>query len=185
MSVLIFLGLAAYGIYFVISLPKENPKVLSSQTVATISLSSGKCHALQVDLFDPQAFIPDPNCTPGVIDIGVTQENIYETICKAGYTKTVRPPVAYTNNLKAQQIVEYGYRDTNLKDYEEDHFISLELGGSPADPKNLWPEPGASFNEKDNAENYLHSQVCSGAMSLKDAQALIAKNWYEVYKRMR
>jgi len=24
--------------------------------------------------------------------------------------------------------------------YEEDHFISLEVGGHPKDPKNLWPE---------------------------------------------
>jgi hypothetical protein len=28
----------------------------------------------------------------------------------------------------------------NPKDYEEDHLISLELGGAPRDPKNLWPQ---------------------------------------------
>jgi hypothetical protein len=30
----------------------------------------------------------------------------------------------------------------------------------------------------------LHDQVCSGAMSLKDAQKEIATNWLAVYKRM-
>ena len=35
------------------------------------------------------------------------------------------------------------YADTNpISDYEEDHLIPLELGGSPTSPLNLWPEPG-------------------------------------------
>jgi len=33
-------------------------------------------------------------------------------------------------------------------------------------------------------ENYLHDQVCSGAMSLQDAQTQIATNWLAVYHRM-
>jgi len=40
------------------------------------------------------------------------------------------------------------------------------------------------MNQKDEVENYLHDQVCSGAMSLKDAQAQIATNWLAVYNRM-
>jgi hypothetical protein len=43
----------------------------------------------------------------------------------------VRPPTTYTNKLKAQQIAEYGYSDTSLSDYEEDHLIPLELGDAP------------------------------------------------------
>src|SRR5579871_5398178 len=82
--------------------------------------------------------LPDHNCTPGTIDSTVTQSTIAQTICKSGYTTTVRPPVSYTNELKKQQIEEYGYTDLNPRDYEEDHLISLELGGSPTDPKNLW-----------------------------------------------
>jgi len=72
-----------------------------------------------------------------------------------------------------------------MKDYEEDHFISLELGGSPTDPKNLWPEPHPSTNEKDLVENYLHSQVCSGKLTLNQAQREITKNWYVVYQQIR
>ena len=63
------------------------------------------------------------------------------------------------------------------KQHEEDHLISLELGGAPSDPKNLWPEPGASPNPKDKIENFLHTEICSGRITLLDAQSRIAKDW--------
>ena len=37
---------------------------------------------------------------------------------------------------------------------------------------------------KDKVENYLHDQVCSGAMPLQEAQTEIATNWLAVYNRM-
>lgn len=129
--------------------------------------------------------LPDKVCTSGDIDPRVTQDNIQQTICVKGYTQTVRPPVAYTNQLKMKQIIEYGYTDTNPKDYEEDHLISLELGGSPTSEANLWPESYTSTptaRDKDKVENYLHAQVCSGKMSLKDAQFKISNNWEEFYQ---
>ncbi len=161
------------------------PTAIPTTTVLGTSLSSSKCHAVQVDTVDPQAFLPDPLCTPGEIDPSVTQDNLFTTICHSGYTQTVRPAVSYTNALKKQQITDYGYTDTSMKDYEEDHFISLELGGSPKDPKNLWPEPHPSYNEKDKVENYLHSQICSGKLTLEEAQAEITKNWYAVYQQIK
>src|SRR5947209_1950760 len=63
--------------------------------------------------------LPDPLCTPGAIDPRVTQANIRTTICVSGYTATVRPPVSYTNALKARQIDEYGFADTLPRHYEE------------------------------------------------------------------
>jgi hypothetical protein len=89
----------------------------------------------------------------------------------------VRPPAKYTNALKVQQIAEYGYTDTNVRDYEEDHFIPLELGGNPTDRENLWPELGPSTNPKDIVEGKLHRLVCSGQMTLSDAQQRIRTNW--------
>lgn len=162
-----------------------SPTITPVNIVSVTTSHPSKCRVIQVDLTDLQAFLPDPACTPGSINAAVTQDNITTTICHPGYTTTVRPPVSYTNNLKQQQIIEYGYDDTNPKNYEEDHFISLELGGNPSDPKNLWPEPHASFNEKDKVENYLHEQVCSRSMTLVEAQKEIMINWYEVYKRIR
>jgi len=166
-----------------ISVSPTGLPVNNLQTTPAV-ISSGRCHAVQIDSSDSQAFLPDPSCTPGEIDPSVTQDNLSLTICRSGYTQTVRPSVSYTNSLKKQQITDYGYKDTAMGDYEEDHFISLELGGSPKDPRNLWPEPHSSPNEKDKVENYLHLQVCSGKLSLLQAQEEITKNWYETYKNM-
>lgn len=152
------------------------------QSVASVS---AKCRAVFVDSSDPQSYLPDKTCTPGVVDPSVNQDNIYTTICRSGYTQSVRPSVSYTNSLKKQQIIDYGYENKNMGDYEEDHLISLELGGDPKDPKNLWPQPHPSINEKDKVENYLHSLVCSGKLTLIKAQEEISTNWYDVFKQMK
>ena len=85
--------------------------------------------------------------------------------------------------MKIEQIKEYGYKDTNTADYEEDHLISLEIGGNPTDPKNLWPEPYAKpgAHEKDQVENFLHSEICAGKITLQQAQISIVKDWYSIY----
>jgi hypothetical protein len=120
---------------------------------------------------------PDPTCTPGVFDPRVTQSTINTTICVSGYTATVRPPVKYTDALKIQQIREYGYTDTSVADYEEDHFIPLELGGAPSDPGNLWPEFPHSPNPKDSIENKLKKLVCANKLTLDKARQLIQTDW--------
>ncbi|MDX6527381.1 MAG: hypothetical protein QOI43_2892, partial [Gaiellales bacterium] len=78
--------------------------------------------------------------TPGVLNPDVTQATIRSTVCRPGWTRTVRPPVSYTNALKARGLRQYGLRGPPSS-FQEDHLISLELGGNPTDPRNLWPEP--------------------------------------------
>ena len=56
----------------------------------------------------------------------------------------------------------------NMACYEEDHLISLEAGGNPTDPRNLFPEPyntrvggvimGA--HQKDVVEGFIHDEIC-------------------------
>ena len=127
--------------------------------------------------------LPDPSCTPGALNPDVTQDTIDSTICVSGWTSTIRPPVSYTNPLKVQQIAEYGYSDTSTADYEEDHFVPLELGGAPRDPNNLWPQPryddgsGYTSANKDSVENKLKAAVCNGTVTLADAQNAIMTNW--------
>lgn len=148
------------------------PAPASGQPSAAPPQSGGPCHE--------QNGLPDPTCTPGVRDPRVTAANIHQTICVSGYTRTVRPPVSYTDRLKIQQIAAYGYTDTNVADYEEDHLIPLELGGDPRDPHNLWPEPRHGpqpASVKDTVENRLHFEVCAGTLTLADAQQRIATNW--------
>ena len=107
--------------------------------------------------------------TPGVLNSEVTQATIGTTICVHGWTKTIRPPTSYTNDLKRRQMREYGVGGS-MSDYQEDHLISLELGGHPTDPRNLWPEPYPRASEVDAVENELNDNVCSGERSLEDAQ---------------
>lgn len=107
--------------------------------------------------------------TPGVLNPDVTQATIRSTICRRGWTRTVRPPVEYTNELKRRQLREYGLRGP-LSAYQEDHLISLELGGDPRDPRNLWPEPYPRASKVDRIENELNAKVCAGKLSLAEAQ---------------
>jgi hypothetical protein len=123
--------------------------------------------------------LPDPACTPGDIFPDATKDEI----CVPGYTQTVRD---VPESLKQDVYDSYGIKTRTPGQYEVDHFVSLELGGSN-DISNLWPEPAEpkpGCHEKDKVENYLHNQVCSGAMTLEEAQIKIATNWLDVYNSM-
>ena len=113
--------------------------------------------------------VADPVRTPGVLNPEVTQATIASTICVRGWTRTVRPPVEYTNALKSRQMRAYSEAGPSSA-YQEDHLISLELGGDPTDPRNLWPEPYPRASAVDRIENDLNAKVCAGSLSLRDAQ---------------
>ena len=116
--------------------------------------------------------------TPGVLNPAVTQATVRATVCARGWTRTIRPPVAYTNRLKLEQMREYGLSG-DPADYQEDHLVSLELGGHPTDPRNLWPEPMSRAQEVDGTENDLNRRICDGSLSLADAQRKIAELKHE------
>jgi hypothetical protein len=123
--------------------------------------------------------LPDGACTPGAIIPTATRAEI----CASGYARSVRD---VTEEEKNQVYAEYGITSHRTGEYEVDHLVSLELGGSN-DIANLWPEaasPRPGFHEKDQVENYLHDQVCSGAMPLTQAQEQIATNWLAVYEKI-
>lgn len=155
---------------------------------ATICFAmAGALHQAKADplvLSKPE--IQDHGRTPGVANPNVTQENIHQTICVSGWTKTVRPSSGYTDKLKKQQIEEYHYVDKRPGSYEEDHLISLQLGGHPTDPKNLWPEPyniRCGARVKDVIETKLKRLVCSGKLTLVEAQQAISTDWVAAYKK--
>lgn len=101
----------------------------------------------------------------GAVNPAVTQHTIYRTVCVHGWTRTIRPPVSYTQRLKEQQVGK-----DHLRDYEEDHLIPLEIGGSPWSTRNLWAEPWAQADRSDPVENRLHVLLCSGAITLAEAR---------------
>jgi len=139
---------------------------------------AGACHARGSGLYAR----PDRGCTPGAIDPAVTQADIATTICRRGYTKTVRPPEPITEAEKRAGLRAYGDRHP-LHYYEYDHLVPLELGGARNDPRNLWPEPGATPNPKDELEYRLRTRVCDGQLRLAAAQLAIARDWVTAYHR--
>ena len=138
----------------------------------------------------PDWVLPNNKITPGVLNTAVNQSNIKNNICKPGWTATIRPTVSYTNKLKNDQLkttyasyVKIWGDKTSA--YEEDHLISLQLGGHPTDPKNLFPQPYAGNNarKKDVVETKLKRLVCAGTLKLVDAQKMISTDWASAYKK--
>jgi hypothetical protein len=160
----------------------------------------------------PAISIPRPEIFTGVTNPKITPENMNRNICRKGWsTSSIRPRSSYTTALKLTELHTLEYtksnplprvktasgtntrpdtrkcvtRSANPSCYEEDHLISLELGGHPTDPANLWPEPwfGAwNARDKDKLENRLHAMVCSGDILLRDAQRAIAADWVAAFK---
>lgn len=122
--------------------------------------------------------LPDSQRTPGAT-LAVTTEDI----CVPGYTQKVRD---VPSAVKQQVYAEYGITHHQPGEYEVDHLISLELGGSNS-IKNLWPESYETepwnAHVKDQIENELHRLVCSGQLDLKTAQQAIATDWIAAYKQ--
>ena len=120
--------------------------------------------------------LPDPTQTPGVFNPAVTPATIKSTICVSGWTATVRPPVSYTDALKVKSTPP-GHSPS---EYELDHLDSIEDGGDPRSPSNLWMQ---AYNDpygariKDVLETRVAHMVCAGKISLSDARAAIAPNW--------
>jgi hypothetical protein len=121
---------------------------------------------------------PDPGCTPGALNPTVTPATIATTICQSGWTNTIRPPSSVTSRMKKLSSASYGIVGAAG---EYDHLVSLELGGAPDDPRNLWVEPGTIPNPKDAVENKLKAAVCAGLIPLATAQQTIATSWPTAY----
>jgi hypothetical protein len=121
--------------------------------------------------------VPNPTKTPGAA-LEVTAADI----CVPGYSKRVRNvPVA----VKREAYASYGILSHEPGEYEVDHLISLELGGSNS-LKNLWPESYRTHpwnaHVKDALENELHRRVCAGTVDLAKAQYVISHNWVIGYR---
>ena len=163
----------------------ERMRKLLTTAIISIALIGGTAQAAR----KADWVVQNKKVTPGMINKDVTQSNISTTVCKVGWTKTIRPTVTYTNKLKDTQL------STTYKSYvaiwgptpgayEEDHLISLQLGGDPSSEKNLWPQPYADngARKKDVVETALKRLVCAGTLKLKDAQKAIL-NWPTAYKK--
>lgn len=180
----------------------------------------------------PVDIYPYRSLTPGAANPAITQSNIKDNICNPHWsTRLIRPPSRYTSKLKRKQLRQYGdsvhqtradlinpitgkldstrcvAHSDNMACYEEDHLISLENGGNPIYPQNLWPEPyntrvagtvmGA--RQKDVVEGYVHDEICydipgsrknsyipaTTSITLKRGQEILAGDWYACYEAIK
>jgi hypothetical protein len=122
--------------------------------------------------------LPDPRLTPGDV-LPVTAQDF----CVTGYSKKVRHVPAA---VKRKVYEEYGITQHGKGEYEVDHLISLELGGSNS-IRNLWPQSYLTqpwnARVKDVLENDLHRRICAGTIDVKTAQRMIATDWIAAYKK--
>ena len=120
--------------------------------------------------------MPDSRLTPGAV-----RQVTARQVCTAAGARENRPPAS----LQTEVFHEYGMDSAKPDGYEVDHLITPALGGSD-DIRNLWPESYSSewnAHVKDELEDYLHDQVCTGNMDLPTAQREIATNWISAYQK--
>jgi hypothetical protein len=122
--------------------------------------------------------LPNPKLTPGSAR---TQDKAEICSVKTGTVRHVTP------QIRKQAFEEYGIDCSKVacgKLYELDHLLPLECGGDNS-LKNLWPQsyavPGA--HQKDLAENRAHQMICSGEITVQEAQHDLTTDWYGFYKR--
>mmetsp|Transcript_63295 Transcript_63295/g.159623 ORF Transcript_63295/g.159623 Transcript_63295/m.159623 type:complete len:200 (+) Transcript_63295:48-647(+) len=137
--------------------------------------------------------LPDSDCTPGAHFSGNEcggNPCTAETLCKSGYSKTVRKVPDSEKHAVYEAYGLPGYDHTGFCDVDDgcevDHLISLEIGGSN-EQTNLWPQPysGTQWNArvKDTLENKLKKLFCTGAMELEETQSCISQDWIACYKK--
>jgi hypothetical protein len=152
--------------------PTSTTTVATSTTLPTTATEPTSTITTTTTTPAPVVVLPIKSITPGAPNPRVRQGTIRRTICKTGWTRTVRPSVSYTNALKLKQMPLY--EETGPpSECEEDHLIPLELGGAPRNPKNLWPEPRTQANKSDPLEAKLKGQVCRRQTTLARARTAI------------
>jgi hypothetical protein len=203
-------------------------RIILAIFAASIGMLLAHVPPVQLHRIGPADIYPDPVRTPGAANPQVTQQNIGDTICSRRWsTRLIRPPAGYTSRLKRKQLREYGdtvhqaraelvnprtgkvdttrcvEHSDNMACYEEDHLISLEDGGNPTDPRNLFPEPYNTHvggvimgaRQKDVVEGFIHDEICYGipnskknsyipattSITLRRGQEILAGDWYACY----
>lgn len=168
------------------------PKLALLTAAALAALCFG-CHSTPPGLAAPgqrmgHAAVPhDQGTSPLLPDAqmtaGATLPVATGDICVSSYSKKVRNVPA---DVKEQVYAEYSITSHQPGEYEVDHLISLELGGSNS-IKNLWPQSYLTqpwnAHVKDKLENELHAEVCSGKIDLPTAQHDISTDWIAAYKK--
>ena len=115
---------------------------------------------------------------------GATAKVKMEQLCAPDFAQSVKPASDWQ---RTQALERYGLRADGFSG-ELDHLVPVSLGGSN-DPDNLWPFRASgtfTLEAKQALASKLQGLVCSGKLSLKDAQDAFRKDWtlsYQVHMK--
>ncbi|WP_263417914.1 anti-sigma factor family protein [Terriglobus albidus] len=144
---------------------------------AGLGISLHRTHQAVVPYLEDRP-VPNPQLTPGAVRVMALGEVCGEK------DDDFDPAVPATT----QQVVFAEYhvpQQQRGKEFQVDYLISPQLGGT-AEIRNLWPQPYSTMwnaHAKDMLERRLHGMVCSGSMTLEQAQHELAGDWIESYKQ--
>jgi hypothetical protein len=150
------------------------PLLYGAMALAVMALSTARAEA---------ADLPDPRLTPG----GTLPVKAPE-VCRPGYSPSALralTPLQW-HDRRAQVFQAYGIETPARGAYVINHLVPLEIGGSN-ELVNLWPLAKAgTWNAARKAKltRRLHRIVCSGRLSLQEAQRETAVDWIAAYRRL-
>ncbi|MBV9798372.1 MAG: hypothetical protein JO039_10035 [Solirubrobacterales bacterium] len=158
--------------------PTELHAAMRESPSRTATVSTPIRQSCQYRDFPDGAIGADPRCTPGVLNPAAAA-NPRKTICRRGYETELAKREAAARALKIAMMVRYGSTG-NPSTYVVAERVPAEDGGSPTDPKNLWPMPlygwGGALTESAVA-NSLHDQICQDAVTVREATRVLEGDW--------
>jgi hypothetical protein len=125
--------------------------------------------------YDGNWLLPDSVQTPGAVETSDPMVVCHRT------TPSLRH---VTLTMHKAIFAEYQIDYATHAAYEDDHLISLELGGTN-DNRNRWPQPLPQAKVKDQVENWSHRQVCNGKLALFYVQRQMADDWTVLLRQMQ
>ena len=105
---------------------------------------------------------PGALCTPSDPDFTGYRYATHVAYCKRNVT--------YQEKLQIAQA--YGVPEADWKNYEFDHLIPLNAGGTSR-PENLWPQPIVEAHEKDKIEQQTFDGLSNGTLTQDQAIKMI------------
>ncbi len=144
---------------------------------------------------DGKFALPDPKVTPGAINTACVADlsqkqhivnGIEENICAKDFrTGPIRATIHNFAKMKRTACAAYGVKKCDGS-VEGDHFKPIEVCGCPDCQTNIWPQPLKEARIKDHqVEDILPKLVCSGEMTLKQAQDCVATDWVKCAAKIK
>jgi hypothetical protein len=121
--------------------------------------------------------LPDPYCTPGEHFAELSREDV----CARGYVERMRG--VHRIRKDTYEAILTNYARGPADDWVASRLIPASLGGTSG-ARNLVPLRREEAARKAEVDTALHAEVCSGRVTIADAQGAIARDWEAEYRRL-